>query len=237
MKHLFTRAAAAFLLLAVLISVLPAGAAAVDAISPVVTSYEIQSTAGNSLSSISRNSHVNLIIHFKDTTVTNTDVDNSSSNIDVTKLVDSFTGGSNYAVQVDITSTSGPLTYTVLLQDVVYSGQGQSLRMMVGYLNTTAAYQTIDLTITQAVIYVEPEVPEYDPGTPDTIPTPMLIFSRDEISEPVKAGESFEVTIHIQNLSNTILRSPVISYTPSESLMLAGGSSTFVLEDIGAKKQ
>ncbi len=234
MKQGFARATAVLLMLAALVSVLPIGVSAAAAIAPTVTSYEIQSTAGNTLSSIQKGNKVNLILHIKDTGVTNESKTLTADDIDATKLVDSFSNASAVTPsEVDGGCDGVPLTYTLTVKDVTYSGTGKSLRLMIGY---AGAYTTIDQTISQAVEYEEPAQSDIDIGTPDTIPTPMIIISRGEITEPIKAGQKMEVTIQIQNLSNVALRSPIIKYSPSDSLMLTGGSSTFVLEDIAAKK-
>ena len=227
MKRTFVRLAAVFLILTTLCAVLPAGAMAAATISPVVTSYEVHNRTNPSQKNLTMGNAADITFHFKDMSTT-TDV---ASSIDVTKLVDSF---STATATATITSTgTNPLEFDVKVENVTYSGTGKGMTLMIAYAGT---YTTITQNISEATEYVAP-TPDPEPDyTPDTAPAPMLIISRGDIKEPIRAGQEMEVTISIQNLSNLTLRTPLIKYTPSDSLMLTGGSSTFVLADIGAKK-
>ena len=227
MKKSFLRIAAVFLILTTLCAVLPAGASAAT-IAPVVTSYEVTNRTNPAQKNLTMGNAADITFHFKDQSTTTS----AAGAIDITKLVDSFsTAGS---VTATVTSgASDPLTFDVKVENVTYSGTGKALTLMIAYAGT---YPTISQNISEATEYVAP-TPEPEPDyTPDAAPAPMLIISRGDIKEPIKAGQEREVTISIQNLSNLTLRTPLIKYTPSDSLMLTGGSSTFVLADIGAKK-
>ncbi len=226
MKQSFLRLAAVFLILTTLCAVLPAGAMAAATISPVVTSYEVHNRTNPSQKNLTMGNAADITFHFKDMSTTT----DAAGTIDVTKLVDSF---STATATATITSTgTDPLTFDVKVENVTYSGTGKGMTLMIAYAGT---YTTISQNISEATEYTEPSNPDID-LTPDAAPAPMLIISRGDITEPIKAGQEMEVTISIQNLSNLTLRTPLVKYTPSDSLMLTGGSSTFVLADIGAKK-
>lgn len=231
MKRIFARLGAAVLLLAVLVSAVPMAAlAAGSGIDPIVTSYEVTNSSGSTLGNFQRNATVNITLHVKDVQVTTPADANNALKFDVTKLVDSF--GSSSQITTNVTSAEGaPLTFDVAISGLRYSGTGKSLSLMIGY---NGRYVTnFTQNISEAVEYVPPTD---EPYTPDPLPEPTVIISWEPMSEPIKAGQEFEVTIKIENTSNIALRSPIIKCSPSDSLMLTGGSNTFALSDIGAKK-
>lgn len=233
MKQFISRLAAFALTAALLCAILPTGALAATptptaTISPVVTSYEVKNLTASGQTNLTRGNSAEITLHFKDVSATATTITDADS-IDVTKLVDSFNGTATITKTVEETN---PLEFTVTISGITYSGTGRMLSLMIGY---GGAYTTLSQTIAQATEYVEPETPDYD-YTPEALPAPMLIISRGELDAPVKAGEEFELTVQIQNLSSVTLRTPLIRYDPSDSLMLTGGSSAFVLSDIGGKK-
>ncbi len=231
MKRIFARLGAAALLLAVLVSTVPLAAlAAGSGIDPIVTSYEVTNSSGSTLGNFQRNATVNITLHVKDVQVTTPADANNALKFDVTKLVDSF--GSSSQITTNVTSAEGaPLTFDVAISGLRYSGTGKSLSLMIGY---NGRYVTnFTQNISEAVEYVPPTD---EPYTPDPLPEPTVIISWEPMSEPIKAGQEFEVTIKIENTSNIALRSPIIKCSPSDSLMLTGGSNTFALSDIGAKK-
>ena len=231
MKRIFARLGAAALLLAVLVSTVPLAAlAAGSGIDPIVTSYEVTNSSGSTLGNFQRNATVNITLHVKDVQVTTPADANNALKFDVTKLVDSF--GSSSQITTNVTSAEGaPLTFDVAISGLRYSGTGKSLSLMIGY---NGRYVTnFTQNISEAVEYV---APTDEPYTPDPLPEPTVIISWEPMSDPIKAGQEFEVTIKIENTSNIALRSPIIKCSPSDSLMLTGGSNTFALSDIGAKK-
>lgn len=201
-----------FLAVALLLSVVPQGTAAemIRRNPSVVTGY----TSG--LTSIQKGQQVTITVSVRDTDFMKYEAEN---NLDVTKLADSFTGGTT---SVNITSKDGdPLTYDIVFSNLTYSGTGKTLKFMVGYRWSEMSYETLEVTVNEAVEYVEQE--------------PQVLISRGEIERPIRAGEELDVSVTFENLGNTALISPVASFTPSESLMLTGDSSSYRLEDIPAK--
>lgn len=78
-----------------------------------------------------------------------------------------------------------------------------------------------------------PSAAEPDPSEKesDSAPAPTVLVSRSEVRTPIRPGRKTEVTLTFRNLSKSTLRSPVAVISPSESLMVEGGSS-FQLSDI-----
>lgn len=56
------------------------------------------------------------------------------------------------------------------------------------------------------------------------------------MEKPIEAGQEMDLTITFRNLGGARLRSPVATFTPSDSLNIVGGTSSFVLDDINSKK-
>lgn len=210
-----------FLIVAMLLGIVQAPAAAEELQRknrPVITGYS------SGMSSIQKGDQVTLVVSVKDTDLTK----GGCGPIDITKLVDSFSDGS---VSVEITSDYGaPLTYDITFSNMTYSGSGKTLRFMIGYrLWPEFAYETMELTVTEAVEYVEKE------ETPEAIPEPMVLISRSEIEEPLEPGQEIDVAVTFQNLSGVMLSSPVAAFSVSDSLMLVGDASSQRLDDIPAK--
>ena len=231
MKHnLSQKLLALLLLLAMLTPSLPAALGA-DGTNLYITGYTVTNASGSSVGSINKGDTVNITVSIKDTNSPSTDL----GTLDVTKLEDSFTGGS---AAVERTSEPDkPLVYAVKLTGLQYKGVGQTLRLQVGLPGMPDSYQTLELTVTEAVVFdpsVKPELPPAPP--PEPIPAPMVLISRSDIKEPLEAGQELSVTVSFRNLGNTALKSPVATFTPSDGLTIMGGSSSFVMDDIGGKK-
>ena len=142
----------------------------------------------------------------------------------VVRGVDDFRMGEASVPQPDETR----LLYTFSINRLVYSGAGNSLTFTVYY--DDGSNQTIDLKVSECVPYEEPKEPDV-PAV--TTPEPRLIFSSDAgLTGNISAGETKTVTLYIQNAGTTTMRSPLVSLTASEQLMLQGGQSAYMLDDI-----
>ena len=218
------------LLLAMLTAALPSALGA-DTGNLYVTGYTLTNASGGAVSTVNKGDTVNITVSIKDTSSPSTDV----GTLDVTKLEDSFTGGS--AVAERTSEPDKPLVYAVKLTGLQYKGVGQTLRLQVGIPGDPGSYQTLEVTITEAVVF-DPSVkpPELPSIPPEPIPAPMVLISRSDIKEPLEAGQEISLTISFQNLSNTALKSPVVTFTPSDGLTISGGSSSFAMKDIPGKK-
>ena len=242
MEHNFSkRLLSLLLLLALLTAALPAALGA-DGANLYITGYTVKNAAATAdVGTINKGDTVTIIVSIKDTANTAENPGDEVGKLDVTKLEDSFTADPLIPPVVNSTSAAGaPLIYAVKLSGLQYKGVGQTLRLQVGQPGHPETYQTLELTITEAVVYDPSQIPP--PSTPapapppDPIPAPMVLVSRNDIKDPVEAGQELSVTISFRNLGNTTLKSPVATFTPSEGLTVAGGSSSFVLGDIGGKK-
>ena len=230
MKQMVLKGFSTLLLLALLVGVLPLQARA-EGGNLYVTGYTVTDASGKAVGAVKKDATVDITVSIKDIN----DSTQDPGTLDITKLDDSFTGGS---VSVEKTSDSGaPLTYAVRLTGLKYKGVGQTLKLQVGTPGSSESYQTIDVTITEAVVYEAPTPSPPEPApTPDAAPAPMVIISRSELKDPVEAGQEFDLTVTFQNLGRMPLKSPVATFSPSDGLSLTGGSSSFVMEDIPARK-
>ena len=233
MKRSAKRIAALCLMLAALLAAAPIPARAAGSTSLAVTGYKLTNSSGSTLGSLARGGEAVITVSLKDPSRT-TDQVASADDVDVSRLVDSFTGGA--APEVTITSQGkAALTFDVKLSGLRYTGSGKLLKLLIGYKGQPQDYETVEMTVSEAAEYEAPK-PEETPGTPDTAPVPMVIVSRSDIARPIEAGQELELTVYFRNLSNTVLRSPVVTFTPSDALSVSGGASSFPLADIAGGK-
>lgn len=142
----------------------------------------------------------------------------------VVRGVDSFRGG--YAENI-VPGDNG--TASFILYNLSYSGTGNSLSFTVYYQENgvETTNQTFNLTVSECVPYTEPEKP-----TPTVIPEPHAVFSSDAAFGSIAAGESKVISIYIQNVGSTTMRSPMVTVTPSDGLMVTDSQSAYTLDDI-----
>lgn len=149
----------------------------------------------------------------------------SADQYDFSKLIDSFSEGT---VKVTEESKgSDPLVLKVRFSRLKYSGSGQSLRFQITRKDTGAA-QLLELTIAEAG--------GTDEGAAQPAPEPQVLVSCSGPQTPLEPGQEAEFTVSFRNLSDLELKSPVASFTPSESLSLSGGSYSFLLDPIKGKQ-
>ena len=68
-------------------------------------------------------------------------------------------------------------------------------------------------------------------SAPAPAPVPGVLISRSEMAD-LPAGSEAEITVSFRNLGAVALKSPVAAFTPADGISLAGGASSFLLEDI-----
>lgn len=184
----------------------------------VVTGYNILAVNSNTnigkTPTISKGNIVKIEIMFK-----NTGVDN----VDFTRLVDSFSNG----------KISELSTFKIEIDNLIYKGTGNSLKLMVTY---SGGQKDIEIPITECKEYEEPAYEPVEPQKPDPIPAPKAIISRNELSASIKPNEEITVTVYVKNIGSAAMQSPVIQFTPSDSLMLPGASSMMQLNSIAPGK-
>ena len=142
----------------------------------------------------------------------------------VVRGVDSFRGG-----EAGNISNVENGTASFILYNLSYSGTGNSLSFTVYYQENgvETTNQTFNLTVSECVPYTEPEKP-----TPTVIPEPHAVFSSDAAFGSIAAGESKVISIYIQNVGSTTMRSPMVTVTPSDGLMVTDSQSAYTLDDI-----
>ena len=143
----------------------------------------------------------------------------------VVRGVDSFRGGYADGITNGENGTASFMPY-----NLSYSGTGNSLSFTVYYINedgSDAGNQTFSLTVSECVPYAEPEKP-----TPVEIPAPHAIFSSDAAMSSIAAGESKIISIYVKNVGTTTMRTPMVTVTPSEGLMITDSQSAYTLDDI-----
>ena len=155
-------------------------------------------------------------------TVTLMRTDGGTGDIVVVRNVDDFKGGTE---RVEASYESGK--YTVSISQLQYRGEGDTLSFTVKY---DGQYQNISVKIAECVPYVEPEK-EPEPA-PEAGPAPKLIIGARSLSKPIAANETAVITVEVSNVGTTGVKSAIITFVPSDSLMLLGEQSTFYLGDI-----
>ncbi len=147
---------------------------------------------------------------------------------EVLRLEDSFSGG-------EATKTwLGGNKYTIDITGLIYKGTGNSLKFMVEH---GTGYDTLTVTVTEAKEYTEPTDDSSDSTyTPDAIPAPKAIFSRNELTNDIKAGETATLTITVKNAGKANMTNPILTLTPSDALTIVGGATSFEMATINTGK-
>lgn len=192
----------------------------------VVVSYSID---GNP-SRITKGQTINITLHLKHTTQS---ADGLDGNMTIDRMADSFNGG---LVNVTRINESGLLDMTVQVKGLTYKGTGKSLKLLVGYWGSPGKQDYVEIPITECKEYEEPTYEPVEPPTPDPVPAPKAIISRNELADSIKPNQEITVTVFVKNTGSTTMQSPVIQFTPSDSLMLPGSSSMTQLNNIAPGK-
>lgn len=189
----------------------------------VVTGYNIaainDSTTIGTTPRISKGNKVKVEIYFKNT---------SANDVAFTRLVDSFSNGTISELKENTEST-----FKIEIDNLIYKGTGNSLKFMATY---DGGKQDFALLILECKEYEEPTYEPVEPQTPDPIPAPKAIISRNELENAIKPNEEITIKVYVKNIGSTTMQSPVIQFTPSDSLMLPGASSMMQLNSIAPGK-
>ena len=147
--------------------------------------------------------------------------DSFSLDIDKSKIkITDFSGGNNE-----------PINVTILIEDLVYSGVGNSLKLLVGVKDS---YQkNVEVTIHECKEYTEPKVEPTPTPTPEAIPAPKVIVTRNELGGDVKAGDELMLTVSVKNIGRTAINNPILSFTPSDSILVTSNDSALQMNSIG----
>ena len=196
----------------------------------VVKDYSITDVKGNPVSLITKGQTVNITLYMKHTT---RNAYGLNYNMTIDRRADSFSGG-----QVSVTdiNSAGLLEVTVQIKGLKYKGTGNTLKLLAGYWGSPGQQDYVDVSITECKEYEEPTYEPTEPSTPDPLPAPKAIISRSELASSIKANQEITVTVYVKNIGSTTMQSPVIQFTPSDSLMLPGSSSMMQLKNIAPGK-
>lgn len=195
-----------------------------------VTGYRIEKINGavikdERLITINKGDNIDILLNLKYNTAETT-----FTSVDVARRVDSFSGGTAKVVQ-DSGQMSGSYVFQVRVTNLKYRGSGKTLSLLLS--NKGNAYQNLDVPISECKEYTEPTVEPTPAPTPDPIPTPKVIVTRNELSGDVKAGDELMLTISVKNIGRTTINNPILSFTPSESLLVVGKDSAVQMNSIG----
>lgn len=150
------------------------------------------------------------------------------ADLDFTRLVDSFSNGKISGVKDENGST-----FKIEIDNLIYKGTGNSLKFMATY---SGGQRNFEISVLECKEYQESTNEQSTPYEPDPIPAPKAIISRNELLSSIKPNEEITVTVFVKNIGSTTMQSPVIQFTPSDSLMLPGASSMMQLKNIAAGK-
>ena len=199
----------------------------------VVTGYTVTAANGAAVSRITKGTTVNITMHLKHTNRLASGIGGDLNNLQISRKVDSFSGGS---APVASNISTGLLEFDVTVTGIVYKGTGKSLSLMIGYNGMAGEQDSIEIPVTECKEYEEPAYEPVEPPQPDPIPAPKAIISRNELASSIKPDEEITVTVYVKNIGSTTMQSPVIQFTPSDSLMLPGSSSMVQLNSIAPGK-
>ena len=197
----------------------------------VVKDYSITDVKGNPVSLITKGQTVNITLYMKHTTRNAYGLNDNNMTID--RRADSFSGGQ---VSVTYINSAGLLEMTVQIKGLKYKGTGNTLKLLAGYWGSPGQQDYVDVSITECKEYEEPTYEPTEPSTPDPLPAPKAIISRSELASSIEANQEITVTVYVKNIGSTTMQSPVIQFTPSDSLMLPGSSSMMQLKNIAPGK-
>lgn len=150
------------------------------------------------------------------------------ADIGFTRLVDSFSNG-----KISELKDADGSTFRIEIDNLVYKGTGNSLKFMATY---SGGQRNFEISVLECKEYQDPTYEPSTPSEPDPIPAPKAIISRNELLNSIKPNEEITVTVYVKNIGSTTMQSPVIQFTPSDSLMLPGASSMMQLKSIAAGK-
>ena len=150
--------------------------------------------------------------------------------LDITRMVDCFTTGKlespQYPKQNDQVSGK-TFAFDVKFTGVEYKGTGKTFKLMV---KKGTEYEPLSLEITE---YTEPTVEPTPRPTPEAIPAPKVIVTRNELGGDVKAGDELMLTVSVKNIGRTAINNPILSFTPSDSLLVTSNDSALQMNSIG----
>lgn len=194
----------------------------------VVTGYQVLSD-GRPASSIRKGDKVILVLSLMNTGIT-TQQAGDVSQLDVSRLVDSFSTGGTPQVQI-LSGPNDPLQCTIQFPDCTYNGQGRSFRCMLGYRALSLPYDQAEISLGECVEYTAPEPTQ--PPAPVAVPAPSLRLSRSDVPL-LKAGDEAVITLFFTNMGRVSMDNALATITTSDSLILTENAASFPLGNLAS---
>ena len=142
---------------------------------------------------------------------------------------------------MDVTSKETEmLTYDVTFTDLVYTGVGKSLRFLAGYKQTREPFNTLEVTVVEAVEYVPPEptISYGGGGVQMDSSVPNLVVSGYNYGgNPVPAGGKFSLAFTLLNTGKLAVENIVVTVDGGDNFTIDGSSNTFFYNKIASNKQ
>ncbi len=197
-----------------------------------VTGYKIEKlnnavVQDGNLITVNKNDTIDVLVSLKYNTA-GTDF----TTMDVARRIDCFSGG-----EATVVEKSGQLPndksyiFQIRVTGLKYRGTGKLLSLLVR--NQGNAYQNVDVPISECKEYTEPKVEPTPTPTPEAIPAPKVIVTRNELGGDVKAGDELMLTVSVKNIGRTAINNPILSFTPSDSLLVTSNDSALQMNSIG----
>ncbi|MBP1579333.1 MAG: hypothetical protein J6B57_04510 [Oscillospiraceae bacterium] len=200
-------------------------------LSPVVVSYNIYSSQNKVINDIYPNiTTFRLKLRIKDIKVKTSQV-KDAGDIDFIKTMDSFKA--TYESMKILSQGDKLLEYEVVLNSCRWVGDDKSFGFKVGY---TGGSDYVD----GSVNLLECKVPEKndEPEVPDPVnPEPIIKITAIEPDKPIKAGDEGEFKIRLKNLGATAAYNILAEVTPSEEILIKGGTGTQDIESLPFKEE
>lgn len=195
-----------------------------------VTGYKIKKlnnadVQDGNLITVNKNDTIDVLVSLKYNTA-----GTNFASVDVARRVDCFSGGEAKVVQ-DSGQILGSYVIQIRVTNLKYRGTGKTLSLLVS--NQENAYQNLDVPISECKEYTEPKVEPTPTPTPEAIPAPKVIVTRNELAGDVKAGDELMLTVSVKNIGRTAINNPILSFTPSDSLLVTSNDSALQMNSIG----
>ena len=187
-------------------------------LSPVVVDYSITNSSGKKLAGVGKNGTFNITLTIKDIKVKTSQLSGGANDIDFIKSLDDFKG--TFDSITLLSQGNELLRYQVTLKECKWNGGSNAFGFMVGYTGGSD-YSTGTVNITECITSSGGDT------EPDkTYSEPIIKISVDSPADPIKAGDTGELQIRLKNLGSTMAYNILAEITPSEDIMLTGGTGT-----------
>ena len=199
----------------------------------IVNGYRVfQAGTDNRIGTISKDTKFDIEVTIKDLEHAGKDV--VSGDIDISRVADNFTMGDKVTsdnITLNNSASTEPFSATIKISGLEYSGTGNTLKLLIGI---KGKYQKdVVLSISECKEYTEPTVEPTPTPTPEAIPAPKVIVTRNELGGDVKAGDELMLTVSVKNIGRTAINNPILSFTPSDSLLVTSNDSALQMNSIG----